>query len=85
MAEGRDEIVKSITEHLYQVIPDAQGMEISENRDLGEFPSFDSLGILEALVWLEGRFSVTIPDEDLVVDRFKSVGKMADYVVANRR
>lgn len=80
----RPEIVKSITEHLCQVIPDASGDALTEHRDLREFPGFDSLGILETLVWLESTFAVTIPDEELVVERFDSVGKMADYVIAHR-
>lgn len=84
MADDRHQIVKTITERLYEVIPDTAGQELTEHRDLREFPSFDSLGILETLVWLESTFSVTIPDEDLVVDRFDSVAKMVDYVLAHR-
>jgi acyl carrier protein len=80
----REQVVANITERLYEVIPDAKPDGLTEDRDLREFPSFDSLGILETLVWLENAFSVTIPDEELAVDRFDSVAKMADYVIAHR-
>jgi acyl carrier protein len=80
----RQQIVVTITERLHEVIPDLQPAELTEGRNLREFPSFDSLGILETLVWLETTFAVTIPDEELVVDRFDSVAKMADYVVTHR-
>ena len=79
----RQKIVDSITERLYEVIPEARDQELTEGRSLRDFAGFDSLGILETLVWLESTFSVTIPDEELVVDRFDSVGKMVDYVITH--
>ena len=80
----RDQIVANITERLYEVIPDARKRGLTADRDLRDFPDFDSLGVLETLVWLENTFSITIPDEELVVDRFDSVAKMADYVLTHR-
>ncbi|MFJ6194854.1 acyl carrier protein [Micromonospora sp. NPDC092111] len=77
----RQKIVDTITAHLQSVLSGAGDGAIAEDRDLRDFPDFDSLGILETLVWLESTFEVTIPDEELVVDRFDSVGKMADYVL----
>jgi len=83
--EDRPKIVSTIVARLHEVLPDiSTGEELTEGRNLREYPSFDSLGILETLVWLEATFEVTIPDEELVVDRFDSVGKMADYVIAHR-
>jgi len=78
----RAQIVETITTYLEGVLTDANGHDIAETKDLRDFASFDSLGILETLVWLESTFSITIPDEELVVDRFDSVGKMADFVLA---
>jgi acyl carrier protein len=54
--------------------------DLSEDRDLRHFPTFDSLGVLELLVWLEGRFLLSIPDEELLVENFTTIGKIADYV-----
>ena len=79
----RERIVADITERLYEVIPEAGQHGLAEDRDLRDFPNFDSLGVLETLVWLETAFSITIPDEELVVDKFDSVSKMADYVLAH--
>ena len=81
----RAQIVRTITAHLHTLLTEAKGQEIAEDRNLREFADFDSLGIMEALVWLESTFGLTIPDEELVVDRFDSVGKMADYVMVNVR
>jgi acyl carrier protein len=80
----RQQIIDSVTEHLYTVISDAAAGSITENCSLRDFAGFDSLGILETLVWLEATFELTIPDEELVVEHFDSVGKMVDYVVKHR-
>jgi acyl carrier protein len=82
MMSDRQKIVDTITERLQSALPSAGDNSIAEDRDLREFAEFDSLGILETLVWLESTFNVTIPDEELVVDRFASVAKMADYVLS---
>jgi acyl carrier protein len=80
----RQHVVEDITARLYEVISEAKQDDLTEQRDLREFPGFDSLGILETLVWLENTFSVTIPDEELIADHFDSVAKMADYVMSHR-
>ena len=80
----RQQVVEDITTRLYEVISDAKQDDLTEQRDLRDFAGFDSLGILETLVWLETTFSVMIPDEELIVDHFDCVAKMADYVMAHR-
>jgi acyl carrier protein len=55
-----------------------------EEKDLRDYAEFDSLSILEFLVWVEGEFSVRIPDEQLIVENFSSVTKIVDYVMAHR-
>ncbi|HXP19334.1 MAG TPA: phosphopantetheine-binding protein [Streptosporangiaceae bacterium] len=80
----RDQVVAAISRYLCTVLGTATEIEIAQSRDLRDFPEFDSLGVLEALVWLESTFGLTIPDEELIVDHFDSVGKMADYVIARR-
>lgn len=81
----RTQVVSTITTYLEGVLTDAGNDRITESKDLREFAGFDSLGILETLVWLESTFGVTIPDEELVVDRFDSVAKMADFVMAGAK
>ena len=79
----RRKTVETIAARLHEILPSFDPTNPDEKQDLREFPEFDSLGILEVLVWLEGEFSVTIPDEELVIDRFNSLGKMVDYVIAH--
>lgn len=78
----RQLIVKEITERLAMVIAEAEISDLTEDLLLSNFATFDSLGILETLVWVEDTFDVSIPDEELIVDHFNSIGKMADYVMS---
>lgn len=80
----RQQIADSVSKHIATTIPELRNQEVPEDKDLREFAGFDSLGILESLVWLESEFGITIPDEELTVDKFSSVKKMVDYVIDHR-
>lgn len=78
----RQLILDTVFQRLSEVIPALRDGEPDAKKDLREYPEFDSLGVLEILVWLESEFSLVIPDEELVVDRFSTPAKIVDYVVA---
>ncbi|MFE7076420.1 phosphopantetheine-binding protein [Streptomyces sp. NPDC057620] len=80
----RQEIVDSVALRLGKMIPQLREEPDLESKDLRDYAEFDSLGILEVLVWLEDEFAVSIPDEELRVENFKSVGMIVDYVIAHR-
>jgi acyl carrier protein len=80
----RTTVVDAVIAQIAVIIPEAKTQPPSADQDLREFAGFDSLGILELLVWLESEFSIAIPDEELIVDNFTSIDKMADYVMAHR-
>ncbi len=50
----------------------------------GELPELDSLGVVELIVALEGRFDIQIDDEDITGDVFETVGSLADFVTAKQ-
>lgn len=77
----RQAVLETVSLRLSEVIPALRETSPEADKDLREYPEFDSLGVLEVLVWLEEKFSLTIPDEELVVDRFSTPAKIADYVV----
>jgi len=81
----RHQIVDSVTVRLREVLPQIGGLEVEEDKDLRDYPGFDSLMILEALVWLETEFEVIIPDEELSLGRFCTVGKIADYAIKHQQ
>lgn len=80
----RQNIADSVTLRLGTMMPQLHEEPDAEGKDLRDYAEFDSLGVLEVLVWLEDEFAVTIPDEELRVENFNSVGKIVDYVIAHR-
>jgi acyl carrier protein len=40
----------------------------------------DSLGLLRLVAFMEDRFGVRVPDEDVVFENFQSIRAMASYV-----
>jgi acyl carrier protein len=74
-------IVEQIMERLATLITGGDTSDLTEDKNLTDYADFDSLGVLETLVWIEDEFDVSIPDEELLVDHFNSVAKMADYVM----
>jgi acyl carrier protein len=84
MTTNRDEIRAAITEKILALSPDlGPTSAIDADAHLIERVGLDSIAILETLVWLEERFEVRIPDEDLNVEHFSTIDKMTDYVYAS--
>lgn len=55
---------------------------VTDDFPLIENGVIDSLGIFEIVQYIEDEFSVTIEDEDLVVDNFGTLGDMARLIGA---
>ncbi|MFE7268075.1 phosphopantetheine-binding protein [Streptomyces sp. NPDC057592] len=80
----RQEVIDAVAARIRQILPGLETDSSVEKRDLRDFAEFDSLSILESLVWLENEFSVKIPDEELIIENFSTVGKMVDYVLLHQ-
>jgi acyl carrier protein len=53
---------------------------LADDTDLLSAGIVDSLGILRLVAFIEDRFSVKVPDEDVVFENFQSIRTMVDYV-----
>ena len=51
----------------------------------GSLPELDSLGVVEVTLALEKRFDITIEDEDVTAEVFRTVGSVAALVDAKLR
>lgn len=71
----RDEIGRLFTDALHLDVPSADA-------DLFETGILDSLAFVELLLQLEQRFSVTTSVDDLELENFKSVARIADFVAS---
>jgi acyl carrier protein len=55
---------------------------LTSDADLLSAGIVDSLGILRLVAFIEERFGVKVPDEDVVFENFQSLQAMANYVAA---
>ena len=55
----------------------------SVNTDLFETGALDSLAFVEVLLYMEQEFGITVPFDDLEIDNFRSIKKIAEFM-ANR-
>jgi acyl carrier protein len=70
-------ILTFIREHcLPQRMQTALGLE----DNLFETGTIDSAGLIHLIGYIENRFGIVIPDEDLLPEKFTTVASMADYV-----
>ena len=69
----RNRIVRLFSEALHRDVP-------SEDADLFESGLLDSLGFVDLLVHLEQEFGTRIALDDLEIDNFRSITRIADFV-----
>jgi acyl carrier protein len=53
---------------------------LDENEDLLSAGILDSLAILQLVAFVEDRFGVKIPDEDVVFENFQSINALNAYL-----
>jgi acyl carrier protein len=53
---------------------------ISPDDDLLANGTIDSLGILQIVAFVDERFGLRVPDEDVTYENFKSVRALSDYL-----
>lgn len=70
--------------HIMQFVKDelmhGRGTSINEDTDLLNAGIIDSLGVLQLVSFVDETFGIQIPDEDVVIENFKSVNTLATYL-----
>lgn len=74
------EIMQRVSDRLQLLLPDAAIADVGPDRSLKEFAAFDSVAVLELVVWLESEFGISVDDGEVTPDRFDSVEKIREYV-----
>lgn len=59
--------------------------EVGDDEVLPRIGLLDSASILELILWAENEFGLEIDQEDLSLDNFGTIGKMAEYIEARRQ
>jgi acyl carrier protein len=73
--------IETIVRNQFSVNPDDPGFD--REVDLFEHGYVDSVGVVELLGFLQEKFDVEIPDDDLLSEDFSSIAGIARIVLRN--
>jgi acyl carrier protein len=63
-----------------ELVPDAALLPLANDTSLLDSGILDSLSLLRLVVFLEGRFEITMGDADLLPENFASVNTICAYL-----
>ncbi len=75
---------EAIRNFVLDQFPLARQIELSDEASLIESGVVDSLGILELVRFVEGEFSLSVSDEELLPENFDSIASLAAFVDGKR-
>jgi acyl carrier protein len=65
-----------------EFLPDVSAADLDVDHDLLAGGVIDSLGLLKLIAWVEQHFDLTVQDDDLNPDNFRSVNAIDKFVEA---
>ena len=74
---GRKE---ALTEYIKIEIMRNSNGTLDPDQDLLSSGVLDSLAILQVVAFIEERFGIQVPDEDVVFDNFQSINALTNYL-----
>ena len=69
-----------LSEYIQNEIMKGRSQNFSETDDLLSSGILDSLGILQLVAFIDEKFNLTVPDEDVVFENFHSVAALSGYL-----
>ena len=73
-------VASRIRSFVLQTFPLARRRNIGDSADLLESGIIDSLGVLDLVTFMQQEFAVSLEDDDLTPENFKSIECMAQFV-----
>lgn len=70
----------ALAEFIRHDILHGRKLRVEEEPDLLSAGIIDSLGLLRVVAFMEERFGVKVPDEDVVFENFQNIQAMARYL-----
>jgi len=80
MNTANDSIEQIIREYIAKDFLDGARADFDPDTSLLETGLIDSIGLFRLLAFLEERFRVRIPDEDLMAENFQTLGHIVRYI-----
>jgi len=73
-------VPQAIRSMILEKFPASRKRTLSDDTPLLEAGIIDSLGVLDVVAFLEGKFSIKVEDDDLVPDNFGSILRLSAFV-----
>ncbi|MCZ7556184.1 MAG: acyl carrier protein [Bacteroidia bacterium] len=70
-------LIAFIREHC---LPQKMQTTLGLGDNLFETGTIDSAGLIHFIGYIEERFDIVIPDEDLIPEKFTTIASIADYI-----
>jgi acyl carrier protein len=77
----RGQIVEALLGQVVALLPEAGKIGLTEDTDLRDFAGFDSITIVQLLMWAEAAYGISLTDDEEAIGRASSVSGLADYLV----
>jgi acyl carrier protein len=74
----------ALVDFIRQELLKGRNVKLDDEVDLLSAGIIDSLGILRAVAFMEERFGVKVPDEDVVFENFQNINAMAEYIAQKK-
>jgi acyl carrier protein len=68
-----------------QCLPQAAATQFADEKNLFESGVLDSAGLISFIGYIEVKFDLKIPDEDLVPAHFVSIASIAEYIRSRQK
>lgn len=81
---NREEVIIKLKEIIIKTMELSVELEQIKGENLVEEIGFNSVDVLEILVWVENEFDIRFPDEDLSSELLISLDNLADYVIRRK-
>ena len=73
-----------LTDYITKELAIGRAKTVSPDDDLVASGVLDSLGLMQLVLFIDEKLSIHIPDEDVVIDNFRTVRILADYLDRQR-
>ena len=74
------DINADVRNFIVKTFPLARKQQVKDGDALLEGGMLDSQGVLEIVSFIEQRFAITVPDEDLVPEHFQTIALIGAYI-----
>ena len=76
---------QAIMEYIQQDLLKGRVSDLSKDDDLLDSGILNSLGILQLVAFIDERFGIQVPDEDVVYENFNSVEAISSYLAQHQQ